>query len=245
MAYAYQKTVSDLTVIFGAREQLASQFDFGTDWTEIRIGMFWGLVALNDNNAAPSTEDVAISSVLDRIFFGIKDNSQNCPGVAGSLYIGLSNRSTNHSYVSTANGSMADTFNGRNMGVIGYKDTTPITGASTDVSGLSGVSDPSPTSGYAAFTGVKFVLLNRGLSNQQIKVSAACSPTGSPVSGTDYSAANLRTYLSAFAGGSAEVTLDWNDGATAYAIPDSWFLRNPFFNARVRVSCMNAIKVSP
>ncbi len=244
MAFAYQKTSTDKTFILGAREQVARQFDFGTDWTEIRIGMFWSPVSLASNNAAASLEGVPVSTVLDRYFFGIKDNSGLVPGQAGSRYLGLTNRTGSaltSIVASTRDIWDQDPFG--SMGAGGAYDTTFLNVA--DQAGVIGVADPSPSTSYCQYRGLRFVVVNRGLSSQTVKISSSVTATPSPVSGADYSAAALRSILSAFGNETSQVTVNWNNGSVAYDLPDSWFLRNPFFNNRFRVSCMNALKIAP
>lgn len=245
MAFAYQKTVDDMAIIWGAREQMARKFDFGA-WTEMRIGCFWSTTTLGDNNTEPTvTETVPITTAYDRFFFGLKDESAVTPSLAGSRFVGMTNRENValNSILTASAGNVTIGDAGQNFGVRGFEGATQATVSSLsgNIGGMSNA-DPAAATGYASFMGLRFVISNLGASSQTIAVSSSFSNN---VAGTDYSAANLRTYLSAFAAPSSAITIDWNNGVTAYAIPDCWFLRNPFFNNRIRVHCMNAIKVAP
>lgn len=86
MATIYQKTASDKTLILSPREYFLRPFDFGTDWTEVRVGIFFGGVTSGGDNTQAVSETVAVSSAIDRIAFGIKDSATAAlPGQAGSL----------------------------------------------------------------------------------------------------------------------------------------------------------------
>lgn len=240
MAKFYAKTVTDMTLIPAVREGYCRQFDFGTDWTEIRIGMFFGPVhaTTSDNTAAP-TELLALSSAADRIFFGIKDSSTALPGSTGSVFAGIM----------TATGKTSDVgagyINSHDGELVagGYVGTTLVGGTTTqDVARSMQYPDVTLTTGYNGFYGLKFVIANRGLGTQTLAITS--SRTAS-VSGTDYSASNLLTYLSAFAAPGTTQTLNWFSGVpAAYDIPDCFFFRLPHYNSRLRVSAVRAVRIS-
>jgi hypothetical protein len=244
MAFVYQKTVDDKAVIFGAREHLPRKFDFGA-WTEARIGMFWSLTTLGGDNTKPASDEIVpVVTPFDCFSFGLKDSSATAPGVAGSMFIGMITETQSKITVGGAfgAGNVGIGETDANIEVLGYDGATPLARSSTASVGNWMNSDPEAASGYASFVGMRFVVADLGLATQTITVSASFTAN---IGGTDYSAANLRTYLSAFASPSTEIEVDWNDGADALVVPDCWFLRNPFFNNRIRVHAMNALKVAP
>lgn len=240
MAKFYAKTVSDMTLIPAVREGYCRQFDFGTDWTEVRIGILFGPVhaTTSDNTAAP-TELLALSSAADRIFFGLKDASTALPGSTGSVFVGAM----------TATGKTSDVGSGYinshdgELVAGGYVGTTLIGGTTTqDMTRSMQYPDVTGATGYNGFYCLKFVIANRGTGTQTITVTPARTDT---VSGTAYSASDLLTLISAFASPGTGQTLNWFSGVpAAYDIPDCFFIRLPFYNSRIRISAVRAVRIS-
>lgn len=240
MGKYYAKTVTDMTLIPAVREGYCRQFDFGTDWTEVRIGMFYSPVhaTTSDNTAAP-TEALALSSAADRIFFGLKDSSTALPGSTGSVFVGAM----------TATGKTSDVGSGYinshdgELVAGGYVGTTLVGGTTTqDMAKSMQYPDITGASAYCGFYGLKFVIADRGLGTQTITVTPCLTAT---VSGTDYSATALLTAISTFANPGTARTLNWFDGVpAAYAIPDCFFIRAPFYNSRLRISAHRAVRIS-
>jgi hypothetical protein len=242
MATIYQKTASDRTLILSPREYFLRPFDFGTDWTEVRVGIFFSGVTSGGDNTQAVSETVAVSSAIDRIAFGIKDSATAAlPGQAGSLFIGSLTATTRDS---ESNGS---DFQGSAIGALAagaYNGVTLVGGATGQELGNSmafggGVANASA---YCGFYAVQFVIANRGLATQTVTVRASST---SAVAGTDYSATNLRTYLNAGPWTGTAHSLAWNDGAAAYPLPDAVYIRMPFYNNRIRISAIRAIRYAP
>ncbi len=236
MALVYTK-VTDKTTILAPRQGGGRKFNFGTDWTEVRMGVFATAIADSGSNADNVNETLVPSGITDYITFGLKDNSQTYPGMTGSLFIGVRNASTNTESFGPSAGFA--TSGGSWIGA-GYHDTTLVTGSGSMQTGTLGAAQASLTSGYAAFMGLRLVIANRGLSTQTV----TCQLAFSSVSGTDYSATALRTKINnaSYTGGSV---IAWNDGVSARAIPDCVWVRVPLFSNQLRISAIRAIRYAP
>lgn len=240
MAKFYAKTVTDMTLIPDVREGFVRQFNFGTDWTEVRIGMFCGAVhaTTSDNTAAP-TEALALSSAADRIFFGIKDSSTALPGSTGSLFIGAM---TATGKTSDVGGGYINSHDGE-LVAGAYAGTTLVNGTTTEDMGKSmQYPDITGATGYNGFYCLKFVVANIGTATQTVTVTPCLTAS---VTGTDYSATALLTAISTFANPGTARTINWFDSVSAArTIPDCFFVRMPFYNSRLRISCIRAVRIS-
>ncbi len=246
MSSIYQKTATDKTCILAPREYFLRPFNF-LAWTEARFGLFFGGVTAAGDNTSSTSESVAKSSVSDIIAFGIKNSStSDLPGQAGSLFLGVTSdndASCTTFGVGAAGGDYASiSGNPAFLVSTGYNGVTKIGG--TDTQACNGMHYPTVTSGatnYCGFFGLKFVINNIGLSTQSVTLSSSFVST---VSGSDYSAAALRTLLNNSTYNNSS-TLTWNDGVSARAIPDALYLRMPFYNNRIRVSSMMGVRYAP
>lgn len=237
MALIYTK-LTDKTTVLAPREGACRKFNFNTDWTEVRVGMFCSAIAATGSNDVNVAETVAISGVADYITFGIKDDSQTYPGQTGSLFLGVKN--TVSSVSSPPNG-----FHGNGAGwrATGYYDTTLVENATFLGSSMyvGGGATASAATGYCGFFAIKLVISDRGLSTQSVAMSIS---TTEIVAGADYSASALRTAIN---NGSYVGTqsIAWNDGAAARDIPDCVWVRVPLYNNQLRISAIRAIRYAP
>lgn len=238
MASIYQKTVSDKTCILAPREFLLRPFDFGA-WTEMRFGCFLSGVAASGDNTNSAAETVALSSFEDRITFGIKDSATNdLPGYGAALFLGAV---TETGGASDCTGSAFQTAAASRLAAAGFHETTLVNGSSSLTSCPSFPASASGATGYCGFYAVKFVIANLGTSSQAVTISSVST---TPISGTDYSAAALQLLLNNATFDSG-VSVAWNDGAAARAIPDAVFIRMPFYSNRIRLSAMFASRYAP
>lgn len=237
MALIYTK-LTDKTTVLAPREGACRQFNFGTDWTEVRLGMFCSAVAATGSDVDNIAETVVPSGITDYITFGLKDNSQTYPGQTGSLFLGVRSHDDTEvdSFVGNGFGDSGGTWD-----ACGYYDTTRVNGGSGVQGGTMASATSSGSSAYAAFMALKIIINNRGLSSQTVTVRTTFT---SPVTGTDYSATALRTALNNASYGSG-VTFAWNDGAAARAIPDCVWIRVPLFLNQLRISAIRAIRYAP
>lgn len=242
-ALIYQKVAADKTLILNPREGVQRAFDFGTAWTELRMGFFLSFVtAAGDNTAPAANEAVVVSNVLDRIFVGLK-NSDNAavPGQASSLFIGLTN-DAGSSKLDDLGGDRSCAYSeagGTSLRARGYSGVTSVGADAAAIIGpISPRASVANATGYCGFYGIKFVITNRGLATQAVAVSVAQVTN---VAGADYSANALLTKINNEPYVYGPGSIPWNTGAAAYNIPDAYYIRFPFYNNRARLSAV-AIK---
>ncbi len=240
MALIYTK-LTDKTLVLAPREGLLRKFNFGTDWTEMRVGIFCTAVAATGSNDDNVAETLNSGILTDHVTFGIKDDSQTLPGQAGSLFLGV--RDSDPDVYSTAPAGGIGQFGGAYRPV-GYHGTTEVLGAANSGSGTKnlGAAQASVSSAYCSFTCVKIVISNLGLSTQSATMSLS---TAQSVAGTDYSANNLRSMMNAASFGTPLASIAWNDGVAARAIPDCYWIRAPLYNNTLRISAIRAIRYAP
>lgn len=214
----------------------------GSDWTEARVGMFFSGVDAHENNLSCPDEILNVSDVSDYVTFGLKDsNSYFLPGEAGSLFLGVrSTGSTSKAHQPNfgSSGYFADSFDF--CSAVGYAGATLIDAGAFANGGLH-FPDPEPATGYSGFYCVKFVVNARGLSSQSVSMSVARSDQ---VEGVDYGKAALYQAMNNATFGAAK-TVAWNNGGSARALPDASWVRIPFYNARIRIQEIMAVKISP
>lgn len=234
MATIYQKEVTDRTCILSPREYYFRPFDFD-NWTEMRMGILFSGVADSGDNTQSTDESVALSSVADLITFGIKDSATSVlPGQAGGLFLGARTWTTQASKSTVApEGWAFRSGGGGGLAACGFAGTTLIGGTvSEDILPMVHGGAAASSTGYDGFYALKFVINNLGLSTQSVSISSTATVS---VSGADYSASALRTLLNNATYGTVR-TIAWNDGVSAYDIPDAVWIRMPFYSNRIRLS---------
>ncbi len=232
-----------VTAILAVREfQRASlRIKLGSDWTEARMGMFFAGVEAHDDNLANPNELLTVADVSDYLTFGLKDSdTYHLPGEAGGLFIGVRSTGAISETVGPTStyGWMADSS--ESCSAVGYAGATLINGGAF-TNGSLRYPDPATTSGYNGFYCAKFVVSGRGTSGQAVHVSVGRSAT---VAGTDYGKAALYQAINNATFGEAK-TIAWNNGVSARALPDAAWVRIPFYNARIRIQEIMAVKTSP
>jgi hypothetical protein len=256
MAEIYQTLALENALILESREYMLRQFNFqnaGNPWTEMRMGMLYAGVSLTNDNVNSAAEDVVVSSAADRIAFGIKDSGAAIPGTTGSpsscLFLGATTAldavvfHVPSSYVNVEGGgqnSFGSYGVGGNLAACGAVDASYISGYNAEY--LDRMLFPTVASGannYCGFYALRFVIANQGLAAQTVTISDS---TSQPV-GVPYTVAALRTLINNASYQNARV-IAWNNGSTAYAIPNCWFLRLPFYNNRIRISALDMIMIS-
>ncbi len=239
MALIYTK-LTDKTTVLAPREGACRKFNFGTDWTEIRVGMFCSAIAATGSNNVNVAETLVPAGITDYITFGIKDDSQTYPGQVGSTFLGV--RSGTVNVASTPPNGFYGT-SAANWLSTGYYGATMVQNATGmgPSTYIGGGATASAATGYCGFFACKIVITNRGLSSQTVAMSIAHEEI---VAGADYSASALRTAINNTAYGTAQ-SIAWNDGAAARAIPDCFWVRVPLYNNALRLSCIRAIRYAP
>ena len=239
MAEIYAKS-GENTLILEPREYMLRQFNFG-DWTELRMGMYFGCISAASANANVASESVTLVSAVDRLCFGIKDSSTSyIPGQVGASFLGITTMSPTGNGTAIGTGSLRS-IGGNNFAVVGLTDGTATGGTTTQVCvGMDFPSDVTGATAYNGFVALKFVVANLGLSSQTVTISGVSTNS---ISGSDYSATALRALLNG-ATYTNPSTIAWNTGAAAKDIPNCWFLRLPFLNNRIRISCIDMMKIA-
>ncbi len=235
--------IGETTSIIAVREFQRAKItaQLGSDWTEMRLGMYFTGVNGWDNAVAGPEEILTVSDVSDYVTFGLKDsNSYFLPGEAGGTFIGIrSTGSTSKARAPVlATGWFADS--NEECSAVGYAGATLINGGVV-ANGSLRYPDPEPLTGYNGFYCVKFVVSGRGLSSQSVSISVARSDQ---VDGVDYGKAALYQAMNNSTFGTAR-NVAWNNGGSARALPDAAWVRIPFYNTRIRIQEIMAIKILP
>ena len=243
MSNIYEKIAGDNTLVLTPRDGFMRKFNFGT-WTDMAIGMFYTGI-IGDNSAISASEFVALATNADRITFGIKNSSNTIlPGFSGSYFLGTCTGQSDAQATSFTN-SYGNP--GALLFATGYNGTASLGG--TTNYGLSNIAFPTGggtgATSYNGFNGVRFTITNRGQSNQTVYMRYGRTDD---ISGTDYSTAALITQINNQtwnnSTGGTNYQIDWNDGVSAYPIPDAFWVRMPFYGNSIRMSSVAAVKFS-
>lgn len=238
------------SLILGNREALIRQFNFGS-WTEIRIGVLFRFIGNTNDTSSNVSEVVSVLTNTDRVFFGLKSTGSNPPGVSGSSFIGSGTMTTS---ACTPQGAYPPSVGQTYVNVYGTTLTNlfpllvsgsspmyqPIEGNwnSGGSAGFIFPTTPLSVSDYNGFYGLKFILQNAGSVSQSINMTYK---NGASTSAS--SSVQLQSLLLSDTG--------WNTWASFYSaswapsvpIPDSFFAYAPFYNNRMRMSAIQAIKI--
>jgi hypothetical protein len=210
----------------------------GSNWLEVRYGMFFTFVPSGNDDAACGAESIVQAGYLDWFTFGLK-NSDNAepPGKFGAQFLG-------HAWPGGA-GTLAITANSAGGGAMTSSANTQLLAALNGVTKIS--SADSHSQGYPiwaagnvnAFMGVKLTVQNFGLANQTVTPSHCRVETAA----TDVSSAALRNALFNTSY-NAVAALNWFSGGAALPLPDALWLRAPFNNNRVRITNIDCFKIA-
>lgn len=238
-------------VIQATHEREVRQTNLGTDWNEVRIGFIGLMVPTANDDAAATLEDVAIASYVDWFCFGLMNNVLTIPGQLGTNFVGTMTKPTadvtytatrcidnsaTSGGISLTNGT--STWNQMYYGSI--KDTTVLGGGNVATGGI--LMPQFSGDGRGGFFGMKLEVVNKGLATQTIKISIFQSATAQVTT-----PANAKATLRALLTGSAytlRAITNWNSGGAAMVLPDTWFLRSPFLNNRIRWAVKGGLLIS-
>lgn len=239
MATIYQHNASDKTLILEPREAFQRKLDLGS-WNEIRIGMFYSSIGLASPSASYADESLTQNTREDIIAFGLKDSATSIlPGFSGSYYIGLALTGSHNINVNNTRyaDSTNDNFNG-----VGFYGTSSYWGAQV----FNTIAFPTNGGGnnpsdYCYYYVLKMVLNNSGSASQTISMYVSNNSFAS--SATYYGIPQLNQAMNNATFGTVS-TVTWNDGAASLPIPDSLWIRSPFYFNRFRISSLSVIKYS-
>lgn len=234
-----------------ARGNYHRQSSVGSNWNEVRCGILYQVIPSANlggtNDGASVAETVNFASYLDWMAFGLMNtraNSSVIPGVTGANFIGwLGNATAGSTATCASNSGGSAALAGTNATKWGAtKDASIIASGNLGLGYGAAVqfAKYSATS-YASFIGLRFVVANKGASNQTITAQMSDAGDGSgpgvgPYSITQATAITVLRTKILNAGYSTGVSLTWNASSTAIALPDCIFVRLPFYTNCLRIS---------
>lgn len=249
---------SIMSLYLAPREGMIAPLNFGDDWTEIRCGVFVSGCYANDEafNAGDAQAGFMNEDVENGVYFGLKNSdSAAIPGQADSLYLGVKPtgglpfdnysewQAYSEGFPPVPITSIADPL--FRMSACGYDGTDLVDGgiisAPSYSNGAIHFRKYTDSQGYCGFYVIRFIINNRGASNQSVSISIASKGV---VEGIDYTPFALQQEMNNANFGSAK-TVAWNDGGSARGIPDAFYIYMPFYSNRIMIAAMRAIKYQP
>lgn len=240
MAIIYQHT-NDKVLVLEPREVFQRKLDLGV-WNEVRIGMYWGSGANATLTSSFVGETLVQATRMDILEIGLKDSATSImPGYSGSYFIGLAMTGSVNTEVQQTFGTdskYAVTTGNNNYWGMGFYGTSSYGGAQNLVAPEFVI----PTSAnYSGFYGLRIVLNNRGTSSQTVSVYASMTKSITASSTNYYSSYYLHQQMQNATYGTVSTNV-WNDGGAALPIPDSLWIRIPYYFNRPRISNLSVIK---
>lgn len=239
--YQYVNNSIDKMLFFSPREAFQRKFDVG-NWTEIRLGLFFAANNSSSYTSSVSDENMTINAVEDMLTFGLKDSATTIlPKASGSYFLGLSTNTGGGTV--NVNATKFEHGTGASFYSMGYYGTASY-GSTQNLSSLTFTDTLNTQNGASNYNGVyvlKLVLNNSGSASQTVTMS---SYNAGKIGGTNYSAAALLNYMTTTATFGSTSAVTWNNGSTAYPIPDSFWLRVPHRNNAIRLSALGLVKIS-
>lgn len=243
MASIYEQSITDKVLVLEPREALQRKFDVGA-WNEIRIGLYWNDCGLGTiPTASYSTETVNFATYADALTIGLKDSATTIlPGFSGSYFIGLASTGSNNVKVSgpISYSSRYESQTSSNLYGAGFYGTSSYFGGQ-NLSYMDAYN--SAQTNYCGIYVLRMVLNNSGSASQTISMYSFMENNASVTSTNYYSSYNLGAAMQP-SSWSTVSTVTWNNGAIAYPIPDSLWIRTPFYNNRMRISAVKISKYS-
>lgn len=242
MANIYAHNAYDNVLVLEPREAFQRKFDIGS-WREVRLGMFWTMTGLNTFTSSCADETVTQVTKQDILAIGLKDSATSIlPGFSGSYFIGVSiTGSSGHNVVLGQPGAIniSDSTNSSFFGAGFYGTSSYFGGQDLTVPAANYVTETN----YSGFYGVRMILNNSGSSSQTVSVYVSSTYNPSVGNTNYYTSSYLNQYMQN-ATWSTVSTFNWNDGVSAYPIPDSVWIRTPFYFNRLRISAIRLVKYS-
>jgi hypothetical protein len=228
---------SDKTLLPAPRQGYRRRSNIGSNWTDVRLGIFFTVVPSGNDDAACVTETVVDNGFPDWFTFGLKDSSASAPYTAGTRFVGI--RQWQNFRITTDNSAGAGEM--IHSGLL----SVATAGSGAAELALFGFSMNPRFPQYSAgtvngFWGLKMVVNNAGLSSQSIRLHTNMTGTTAIA---DVSKTNLRTnLLGSFTDCGGDVA--FNESGAALTLPDTLWIRLPTFNNRIRITTYGVLKVS-
>lgn len=232
----------DKCLVMGYREARQYNLIIG-DYTQIEILCLLSMVnaSLTPDATLSTLHEGAEASNRDFMWFGLKTSDGLFPGET-DVFCGMKSERQNSQPNPPTSGikSTSNYFGSVLESTSGSLSTNQM--QSTDgffFGGSYASGSTNPTDGIAMTGYLRFVINNRGLSNQSVSiysgglqsntVSLDVAKTGK------YTTDILRSLLAGRSPGTSEGSFPLNNGTSAYALPKSIFMYLPFANARLAI----------
>lgn len=258
MSQIYKKQIdpsvqggSDVSVVLSPNEYYQKAFDFGDDWTEIKMGLFYSYTSsLSDANTSLGVGgkiDSGGTTADTFTYFGaVKDTPEKyIPTDTGAgTFMGMR-------LVSSSDALGRFLASGADYLDLKISNGETILGSYTSISNAQAVPIPFDTSGdttlFAGYTAIKLSVLDKGLVTQRVEVStyrpdsSILTPQNSI---TDVSLPNLKNLINGTDFVTTAQIREFNDGVSALPLPDAFFFYNAFQDARPRLHAVAVKKIS-
>lgn len=255
----YTKTTTggdEKSLVFDPQYAYQVPFEFGQDWTDIKIGFFYNFVGLADGNAVLPPIDGQDAHAVGDSFVGIvKTQTPDFVPLSPSsgVFVGkrydriLDITRAGDPYYRALLYSFSNAYNSVYISSNGPTLLSNIQ-ALTDESHYAGY-NATATSNFCFYMGLRFTLIGKGTSGQTIKVRGYGPVDGIPARNAststiaDSSLTNLKNLMIAdFL--YHDNTLILNNGAVAEAVPDALYWYNGFQTVRPRIHAVAIQKLS-
>jgi hypothetical protein len=245
MALIFTKSSSygyDNTLVITPRSGVSIPFNFG-NWTEIRMGMYWTGVATSSGYISGSglaSETVTILTSADHIVMGLKSETPNRHGTAGTNFVGSSTNANHY----CQDGAWGLIFSSYGKVAASWIGTTEYIG--TDLNNGNGgynFYNAKEVVDYNFFKGLRFVLYNSGSANQYMRIYSMNAAPSAPAGPAMYGADALRTQLLNTTWTEYASTASWTSGGSPLPIPNCWYFWNPYYYNAARISALEVVKV--
>lgn len=214
-----------------SHEREKRKTNVGSAWNEVLIGFIGRPVPVGNDNAEMVAETVSFASYIDWFTFGGINNVLTIPGQAGTNFVGICSAPAGAVSTIVNSGGVDYVQDGSNaFSYVSMQGTTILTeSAGTAKRFAMPLYNADGRSGSYL---LKLTVQNPGAANQTITVASASTgtaqtPTAANAKDTLRTLLTSATYLNAHA-------LTWNAAGAALPLPDTWFLRAPFLNNRIR-----------
>lgn len=248
MATIYQKSGSALVekmLVIEPREAFAIPIDFGGPWTEMRIGMFFSGASSGSAYASKSLaagETVNLNTDKDYFACGLISRTGSLHATAGTNFAGIGSNGANIVFNDTRFAWGGYQNNG--VSTVSWIGTSKTIGTEMNTQNSQFIyNNPESFVAYSGFHSLKFTILNSGSASQSIRVASLNNSTDYDVI-APYTVNGLRTRMlnETYTTFASDIT--WNDGVNALAIPNCFYMWNPYYLNGIRISVLEAIKVS-
>ena len=260
MASIYKKTIDqtvqdglDTSVILEPNEYYQEPFEFGSDWEEIKLGMFFSYVTLVDpNTRLPDGTYNSGGGAADGFsYFGaIEDQDPKFLPLesGGGSYVGQRfSKQVSVTATSGINLNMIHDADGENT-IITTEGPVELDKSSSSVNYdvYSPFSKASDTTGFAAYWGVNLKVNDLGLPTQYVTVEnyiRTMQGNWTQHAITDISMGNLKALMNGADYMIRTQDVQFNDGVSATTLPSAFFFYNAFQDSRTRLHAIAVKKI--